>query len=126
MSDYEDIYGSTYLSADDVKKPFTTIIKDIDEGDFGSRKKKILVLKGVRKPVVLNKTNAGNLSEEYGKDFDWVGKPVLVKAERTQFQGKPVMGLRLYPAANEGLTQKLAKKDKPSSDVFDDALPDDL
>jgi hypothetical protein len=71
----------------------------------GERKKvkAVLGLKGVKKPCVINKTNALNLSEEFGTDFDdWVDKRITVKAERTQFDGgKPVMGLRLYPANAE-------------------------
>jgi hypothetical protein len=107
MSDFDDLYGSQYLAAADLKKPFTTAIEEIDEQDFarqgeGQRLKKVLRLKGVRKPVVLNKTNALSLGEEFGKDFDdWIGKRVTVRAESTSFQGKPVKGLRLYPANGE-------------------------
>jgi hypothetical protein len=51
----------------------------------------------------------------FGKDFDdWVDKRITVKAERTQFAGKPVMGLRLYP------------EKKALGNELNDSLPDDL
>ena len=98
------------------------MIEEIDEQDFAKqgerqRMKKVLHLEGVQKLVVLNKTNAFNLAEAFGKDFDkWVGKRVTVKAERTQFGGKPVLGLRLYPAdGGDAPALKVPKsKSKPS------------
>jgi hypothetical protein len=125
--DFDDIYGSQYLAASDVKKPFTSTIEEVDKLDFarqGERQKikAVLHLKGVRKPIVCNKTNALNLSEEYGKGgenfIDWVGKRVTVKAEPTTFGGKRVMGLRLYPAKAED-TPALPKKGKPSDEMDD-------
>jgi hypothetical protein len=130
--EFEDIYGSKYLAASDVKKPFTSVIEAVDKLDFarqGERPKIKLVidLKGVRKPAVVNKTNALNLSEEFGKDFeDWVGKRILVKAERTQYGGKPVMGLRFYPASAENTPALKAPKKSTLADELNDALPDDL
>jgi hypothetical protein len=29
-SDFDDLYGSQYLAASDVKKPFTTVIIEVD------------------------------------------------------------------------------------------------
>jgi hypothetical protein len=90
--------------------------------------KVVLHLKGVRKPIIINKTNALALSEEFGKDFDtWVGKRVTVQAEPTTFGGKRVMGLRLYPVTNgDTLALKAPKKNKPAAEVLNDELPDDL
>jgi hypothetical protein len=128
--DFDDLYGSQYLAATDLKKPFTAAIEEIDEQDFArqgerQRMKKVLRLKGVRKPVVLNKTNALNLAEEFGKKFpEWVGKRVTVKTEDTTFQGKRTKGLRLYPA-EETLPLKAPKKSQRSNEL-DDELPEDL
>jgi hypothetical protein len=53
--------------------------------------------------MVVNKTNASNLAEAFGKDFaNWPNKPVLVKSEPTTFGGKPMRGLRVYPDDMEG------------------------
>jgi hypothetical protein len=100
---FEDMYGSNWLSPDDIKKAFRTTIEawerqTFNKGDGKEKDKMVLTLKGVKKQVVLNKTNALNLATMYGKDPSlWVGKPVLVKVEMTAFQGKPVKGVRLFP-----------------------------
>jgi hypothetical protein len=99
---YDDMYGSAWLSADDIKKPFRSVIEGWERSTFkqdGKNKDKaVLKLKGVKKSCVLNKTNVANLALQYGKDFSrWVGKPVLVKTEMTQYGGKSMPGLRLYP-----------------------------
>jgi hypothetical protein len=115
--DFEDLYGSKYLAASDIKKPFTAIIETVDKLDFarqGERQKMkvVLTLKGQHKPVVVNKTNALTLSEAFGTDFDdWPDKRITVKAEPTTFNGKRVMGLRMYPA-NAGDTPPLPKKSR--------------
>jgi hypothetical protein len=122
-SNFDDLYGSQYLAAADLKKPFTAAIEEIDEQDFAhqgerQRLKKVLHFKGVRKPIVLNKTNALTLVEEFGKDFDdWVGKRVTVKVEDTSFQGKRTKGLRLYPANSEDAQKP---KSKSSDDMNDE------
>jgi hypothetical protein len=129
--DFDDLYGSQYLAASDVKRPFTTVIEDVETLDFGrdgerKRPKAVLTLKGVKKPVIVNKTNALNLSEAFGKTFtDWISKRITVKAERTQFAGKPVMGLRLYPEAEDAPALKAPKKSTLADDL-NDSLPDDL
>jgi hypothetical protein len=97
------MYGTRFLSADDVKKPTRTTIAAVDREIFDrpdgrSDAKATLTFKDFAKPVVCNKTNAANLANSFGKNFaDWVGKPVLVRPEMTSFGGKPVRGLRLYP-----------------------------
>jgi hypothetical protein len=130
--EFDDLYGSKFLAASDVKKPFTATIKEVEKQDFArqgerSKVKVVLTLKSVRKPVVCNKTNALSLSEEFGKDFDeWVDKRVKVQAERTTFAGKPTMGIRLYPATEEvAPALKAPKKGKPADDPNDE-LPEDL
>jgi hypothetical protein len=125
--DFENLYGSKYLAASDVTKPFTTVIEDVETLDFareGERKrpKAVLTLKGVKKPIVVNKTNALNLSEAFGKKFsDWISNRITVKPERTQFGGKPVMGLRLYPANSEKPALAKKRDDSENPADFDDA-----
>jgi hypothetical protein len=101
---FEDMYGSKYLSASDVKKPTASEIESVGREVFDrpgrtSEAKATLNLKGFLKPAVLNKTNANALAEAFGKAMarDWPGKPVLVKVEQTSFQGKPTKGVRIYP-----------------------------
>jgi hypothetical protein len=129
--DFEDLYGSQYLAATDLKKPFTAVVEEINKQDFarqGERQKMkvVLHLKGVKKPIVVNKTNALSLSEQFGKDFDeWIGKRVTVKAEPTTFGGKRVQGLRLYPAVDEDTPPLKAPKAKKSASAeLNDAIDD--
>jgi hypothetical protein len=102
-TDFENMYGTSYLSAADVKKPTPTEIVEVgrevfDRPNGASEAKATLTLRAFRKPLVCNKTNALVLAEAFGKVMaNWPGKPVLVKAEQTSFQGKPVRGVRVYP-----------------------------
>jgi hypothetical protein len=71
----------------------------------------------VNKPVVVNKTNALNLSEAFGKDLDdWPDNRITVKAEDTTFQGKRTKGLRMYPANTGDMPAPKASPKKPLSD----------
>jgi hypothetical protein len=106
MSSYDDLYGTKYLSAGEVARPTTAVIDRIEEETFvrpgePPRTKKVLYVKGGKKGIVINKTNAANLAAVFGKDFAaWPGQRITVQAEPTSFAGKRTMGLRLYPAAN--------------------------
>jgi hypothetical protein len=100
---FDEMYGGHWLAPDDVEKPFTTTIESWKRQSFanpgGSKDKLVLTLHDVRKPVVLNVTNARNLAAKYGKVPDyWIGKAVLVQVEATSYAGKPTRGIRLYPA----------------------------
>jgi hypothetical protein len=107
--DFNNMYGTRFLSSDDVKKPTETVIvtveKEIfDRTDGRSEAKALLHFKAFPKPCVCNKTNARMLADEYGKNLaDWLGKPVLVRAEMTSFGGKPVKGIRVYPAGTDDM-----------------------
>jgi hypothetical protein len=73
-SDFDDLYGSKYLAASDVKKPFSAAITEVEKQDFArqgerSKVKVVLTLKGVRKPIICNKTNALSLSEEIRQEL---------------------------------------------------------
>ena len=101
---FNDMYGSAWVSPDDVKKPFRTTIEDWERQTFnvpggkGEKDKIVLTLKGVKKKLVLNKTNALSLASKFGKvPANWVGKQVLVKKEMTSYAGKPTPGVRIYP-----------------------------
>jgi hypothetical protein len=108
MSDFDELYGSKYLSATDLKAPVTATIDRIDEEEFTRpgerpRKKAVAYFKNASKPMVLNKTNANTLAAAFGKPFaGWVGKRVTLRAEPTVFAGKPTLGLRLFPTSNGG------------------------
>ena len=103
MTDFDDLYGGRFLTAQDVKAPTEAIIERVEQEAFTrpgepTRTKAVLYFKGGKKGLVINKTNANAMATAFGKNFsDWVGKRVTIKPEPTNFGGKPTQGLRLYP-----------------------------
>jgi hypothetical protein len=124
MTDFDDLYGTRFLSATEVKKLVTAIIERIDEESFprpgeATRTKKVVYVRGGKKGIVLNKTNAKSLASAFGKSFqDWIGQRITIKAEPTSFAGKTTMGLRLYPA--NGTTAADPPKAPPPEEPDDD------
>jgi hypothetical protein len=124
--EFDDLYGSNYLAATDLKKPITTVIEQVEQEDFarqGEKKKMkaVLYLRGVKKPVIVNKTNALSLATAFGKDFnEWIDQHVVIKAEPTTFAGKPTKGLRLYPANGEDAPALKSPKSKKTEEFNDD------
>jgi hypothetical protein len=103
MATYDELYGSRFLAAADLKGPVNATIERVETETFtrpGERDKTKVVVyfKGGKKGMVINKTNAANLAASFGKAFsNWVGKRVTIRPEQTMFGGKPTSGLRLYP-----------------------------
>lgn len=59
-------------------------------------KKIVLVLEGVEKPFALNSTNAHDLAERFGDDYNgWVGKEFTIVKTSTTFNGQKVGALRI-------------------------------
>jgi hypothetical protein len=72
-SDFNNMYGTRFLSADDVKKPTRTMITAVDREIFDrpdgrSEAKATLTFnfKDFTKPMVCNKTNAASLANSFG------------------------------------------------------------
>jgi hypothetical protein len=108
-SDFDDMYGSVYLSPDDIKKPTRTTIETVDKEIFDrketgrSEAKILLTFKGIRKALPLNKTNAQAMASAYGRvPSEWVAKPVLIRVEPTSYAGKPTKGVRIYADDMQG------------------------
>jgi hypothetical protein len=101
MTSFDDIYGSKYLSAADLKGN-TLRVKidkaepvDLRQQDGSTQKKFVLFFDGQDKGMVLNKTNAMTLANAFGKNRDdWVDQRLEIYSEMTGL-GKP--GLRIRP-----------------------------
>lgn len=83
---YEDLYGSEYLSPDDLKAGQTveTTFTGYEVRELFCRGKKNLrctmTAKGAKKRVCINKTSAKALARAWGKDFaGWIEKPVTIR-----------------------------------------------
>jgi len=97
----KEAFPSTYLKSADVKeRPRVAVISHIEREKVGkgqdAEEKYVLHFED-GKPMVLNRTNWDTLEEAFGDSHDWAGHKVKIKCVRTQFQGKPVDGLRIEP-----------------------------
>jgi hypothetical protein len=126
--DYNRIFGSKYLSKDDVPEPVQTTITDIHLEEVRDRdgsmvSKYAVTFRDLDKPMLLNTTNGRSLSAGLGKDAsNWKGAEVEVYNDLGVFFNGVQGGLRLHV-----LTQRPAKK-KPGpgnspNDMGDDKIP---
>lgn len=97
--DINKIFESNYLKTSDLEgKARKVIIREVRLEELGNDKEKKMVMyfEDASKGMVLNKTNAFRISGAYGSNTDsWIGKEIILYAEATTFQGKPVEGLRV-------------------------------
>jgi arabinogalactan endo-1,4-beta-galactosidase len=100
--DIESAFPSKYLKAADLQGRTPTVtISHVATEEVGRDKDRrpVLYFQGKEKGVVLNKTNATNISMGYGRDTDaWVGKPVVLFTAMVDFQGQTGPAIRIRPA----------------------------
>ena len=89
-------FPSQYLKASDLQGREIRLTMDrVEREEIGQDKKLVLYFVGKEKGVVLNKTNATTIGDFYGDDTDeWRDQPVILFSIKTEYQGKPVDGLR--------------------------------
>ncbi len=87
---------SQYLKASDLEgREVRLTMGRVDREEIGTDKKLVLYFKERDKGLVLNKTNANTIGDAHGDDTDdWFGHPLILFSIRTEYQGKPVDGLR--------------------------------
>jgi hypothetical protein len=108
-------FPSKYLKSSDLKgQEVRVTMANVEREEIGSDKKLVLYFKGKEKGMVLNKTNANAIGDFYGDDSDdWYDQPLILFSIRTEFQGKPVDGLRCrVPTARDN---KPARREDPIS-----------
>lgn len=97
-------FPSKTLKAADLKgkEPKLTIANVVRE-KIGDDAKMVVYFEGKDKGVVLNKGNSNTIADAYGDDTDgWLGHDVILFAVWTEYQGKPVQGLRFrIPTARD-------------------------
>lgn len=98
---WEDMYGSTYLSPEDLpaNKTFEAVFitqKPVKVFCKGKHSLRVVVTATVngkpsKKPICINKTSAKALSRVWGKDDfnQWLNKPVTIR--RGAVNGKPAI-----------------------------------
>lgn len=92
-----DQFPSKFLKAGDLNgSQIVVTIKDCIVEAIGEDRRPVLYFAGKEKGVVLNKTNATNVSEAYGPDTDeWTGKKVVLYTAYVDFQGRSVESIRI-------------------------------
>jgi len=89
-------FPSAYLKSSDLQgREVRVTMARVEREEIGTDKKLVLYFKGKEKGMVLNKTNANAIGDAYGDDTDdWFDQPLILFSIRTEYQGKPVDGLR--------------------------------
>lgn len=132
MANINDSFPSKYLKAADLEvgdgETIPVTITNIDFEEVGKDKdmRPILYYEGEEKGIVLNKTNATNISKLYGSETDdWIGKKVLLGTAWVDFQGQSVEAIRIYPpkqraagkpSVNRPLNQRADERNPPPPD----------
>lgn len=90
-------FPSEYLKAADLDgRSVKVVMSHVEMKDIGGDHKPILFFQGKDKGMVLNKTNANNISSAYGDDTDeWAGKEIVLFEAMVDFQGKTVPAIRV-------------------------------
>lgn len=111
-----EMFPSNFLSAADFPTETTVTITGIKIEEVGADKeqKHILYFDGIKKGLVLNKTNAKMIASLYGDDAnECIGEAITLYATMADFKGQSVPALRVKPplrkkaaAAQAGGSQK--------------------
>lgn len=104
MDVLEEFFPSKHLKATDLQgKEVRVTIARVEREKLGDDMKPVVYFKGKEKGVVLNKGNTTTLVDAYGKNSnDWFGQDVILLSVWTDYQGKPVQGIRMrIPTARD-------------------------
>lgn len=116
---FDQMFPSKWLKASDLDGDSRAVqIKSIDTEKMNDGEMKpVVYFKGSNKGLVLNVTNGRVLADLFGGDTDdWIGKPIVLGASTTDFQGRTVDCIRLRPAKK--------KVEAVTKAAFDDTLDD--
>lgn len=130
MANINDAFPSNYLKASDLggSSPIVTIDR-VEFEPVGREKemKAVLYFEGKDKGMVLNKTNAKNISGLVGsfETEDWSGFRIKLYATNVEFQGETVEAIRVKAAgpANGNGARQSAPPPPPPAGVTDDDIP---
>lgn len=109
-------FPSKYLKAADLQgREVRVTMAHVEREKIGDDAKPVLYFKGKDKGVVLNKTNAGTISDAYGDDTDdWFDQPLILFSVMVDFQGKVAPAIRCrVPTAKDN--RQVQREDPISS-----------
>jgi hypothetical protein len=130
MANINDAFPSNYLKASDLKggQPVVTIDR-VEFEPVGQQKemKPILYFHGKEKGMVLNKTNAKNITNLAGSPDtdDWIGFAIRLYVAHVEFQGDTVEAIRVKAAPGNGHRQAAPPPppEPPMDPITDDDIP---
>jgi hypothetical protein len=120
-----DAFPSRYLKAADLneKKLTLTITRyEIEEMGENNETKPVLYFEKSQKGLVLNKTNAVEISEAYGDEMNsWKGRRITLVPVRVTFKGERKAAIRvLIPLVAEGKERVEIPPKEPKPDEQND------
>ena len=97
-----DEYYGEYLKGEDLKKDITVTIESVGPETVGEEEKLVVRFTEVKKALVLNATNKDRLKGLFGtpETDEWLGKPVTLTTEMTEFKGKTKPAIRIKVGAS--------------------------
>jgi len=113
MVNVNTVFPTKYVKAQDINGSVNVIIRSAVMEQLGDEHKLVVYFEGHEKGMVLNKTNANNLSNLYGPESDgWIGKPMTLVSTFVDFQGQSTPALRLHPPQQQqqGFTSGLPQQ----------------
>lgn len=116
-------FPSKYLKASDLQgREVKVVMGNVEREKIGDDTKPVLYFKGKEKGIVLNKTNAGTISDAYGDDTeDWVDQEIILFSVMVDFQGKVGPAIRCRaPTAKDHKPQKAG--DFPGDKDLNDSI----
>lgn len=102
-------FPSKYLKAADLQgREVRVIMQNVEREKVGDDFKPALYFKGKDKAMILNKTNAGTISDAYGDDSEeWFDQPLILFSVMVDFQGKVGPAIRCrVPTAKDNRQSK--------------------
>jgi hypothetical protein len=101
------LFPSKYVAAGDLMgQDVAVVISGIKQEEVGEDEKRLPVLYfvGMKKGMVLNRTNAKRIAELYGAETDaWIGKTITLYPSETEYAGDTVPCLRVRKEQLNGL-----------------------
>jgi len=107
MVNVNNVFPTKYVKAQDIQGQVQVVIAKAGMEQLGDEHKLVVYFEGHTKGMVLNKTNANNLSNLYGPESDgWIGKPMMLVSTFVDFQGQSTPALRLHPPQVQPIPQQ--------------------
>lgn len=128
-----EAYPSKYLKAADLDGQDRTVsIRACIQEELGQGSemevKPVLYFDGGQKGLVLNKTNAQAIAEDFGDDTEaWTGREIVLFVQKVTFQGKltPAIRVRVQKTAPQPVVQRAPAPPAPEPDAapLNDEIP---